>query len=303
MALTYKHINKFSEIVDFAREAVCASEYELNFNIGVEFDVSLLEGAEFLDVEEDAYDFQKCPRPEHLYMNHGEYIKENGIAYIVSELNRKSNGNRALFSLISQDHIIDSGDKAIPSFMVFQSSLEKNALYATVYFRALEISHFFRINIEEIRIILKSIVNKITPSPECIRLNVIAFRAYIQPHINPLKRADMDMVKATAWYYILTKEPKKLISLLDSKKKFSTVIEYKCFEDILEIVSNTTYKIELDSCLTTPKFIKIIEQIIEKSKEIEERRNMESHSKDLEKLQKDLVSLIDKCTNEIKTIA
>ena len=83
-----------------------------------------------------------------LHINHGSYIGD-GLEHIIDELKNKPSSNRALFSLISQKDISKSGDNPIPSFMIFQTCIDDNILYCSVYFRALEVSTFLRINTEE----------------------------------------------------------------------------------------------------------------------------------------------------------
>ena len=72
-----------------------------------------------------------------------------------------------------------SRDHPIPSFLLFQVTVEDNILYATTYFRALEIAKFLKINVQEIKLNLLKIIQ------ECnlrhitkVRVTIHAFNAY-----------------------------------------------------------------------------------------------------------------------------
>ena len=80
--------------------------------------------------------------------------------------------------MLAQKDISKSGDDPIPSFLTFQCSIEKEVLYCTATFRALEVSHFLRINLEEIRQNLVDICTKL-PAIEKVHLHIFAFHAYV----------------------------------------------------------------------------------------------------------------------------
>jgi len=286
----YEKIEDFERIIELSKSNIMSGKYKINFNIKVNFDIKLIENS-LQDVNQLAIDFQNPKCPENLYINHGEYIhkKGNGVDNVIKELREKNNSNRAIISLINQEDIIGSGDKPIPSFMILQFSIEDgNQLYITVYFRALEVSNFLRINIEEIRIIIESIKSKII-NIDKVFLNIFAFRAYIKEDINPLQRAKLDLIK----------DPKELIELLEEKKTFSTVIEYKIYEDIVNWINKDSSNY-IHQSIKKPLIKKLLNNIIIISKEIEDLRTKSSHSHDIDKKQNDYKNKIDKLIKELR---
>ncbi|MEC0313654.1 hypothetical protein P8797_11505 [Bacillus subtilis] len=156
----YHEVEHFDQIIELAKaQANESHNYKLNFNLPIKISATHLSEPHFPDVEDIARDYHQEEKPSRLYLSHGQYYKgPDGIKYIINELNNKSDGNRAVLSLINQADIVGSGDNPIPSFMVMQFSRENQKdLYVTTYFRALEVSKFLRINLEEFRLIFQLI--------------------------------------------------------------------------------------------------------------------------------------------------
>ena len=298
----YQHITKFQRIISLSEESI-HSEYELNFNLQVSFNIDLILNP-ILDVKKDALAFQQPKCPNNLQMNHGEYINKNGngIQNVIKELKAKHTSNRAIISLINQNDIVGSGDNPIPSFMILQFSIENsNELYVTTYFRALEVSKFLRINIEEIRMIIQQIQEEIIDITK-VNLNIIAFRAYIKKDINPLKRAKLDLLSQIKILGLLRKhkDKKELLSLLEEKKASSTIIEYNSFEMILECLNDEDSETDINSDINQPLIKSKFEELIKISKELKDLRTKSSHSPQINEKQEIYITLIDEIIREIR---
>jgi len=297
----YEKIEDFERIIELSKSNIMSGKYKINFNIKVNFDIKLIENS-LKDVNQLAIDFQNPKCPDNLYMNHGEYIhkKENGIDNVIKELKEKKTSNRAIISLINQEDIVGSGDNPIPSFMILQFSIENsNHLYVTAYFRALEVSKFLRINIEEIRIIIENVKTEIVDIDK-VFLNIIAFRAYIKEDINPLQRAQLDLLTSQKIFAILKKKPKELVKLLEEKKTSSTIIEYKSYQDIIEWMEDTDSADDIHKDIMKPIINKLFKDIVDISIEIEDIRTKSSHSHDIDSKQNNYKNKIDELIRELQ---
>lgn len=149
-----------------------------NWHWSVDIPASDLEKVKMTDVTVEAAQWRHATPTADMYFTHAEYYGD-GIQHIIDELKDKPTSNRALYSLMSQKDISKSGDNPIPSFLTFQCSIEKEVLYCTATFRALEVSKFLRINLEEIRQNLVEICTKL-PVIEKVHLHIFAFHAYVR---------------------------------------------------------------------------------------------------------------------------
>jgi len=160
--------------------------------------------SQFITLNYDiAEKWQMEQKPPELIINHGEYINkknladsESGISFIIEELKRKNEGNRACFSLINMYDIIDSGDEAIPSFLVLQFSFshyDPKTLLVTAYFRALEVENFLPINLAEICININKICQHF-PKIETFKLHLVAFRAQRIKNFSCLTKCTIDVI-------------------------------------------------------------------------------------------------------------
>jgi hypothetical protein len=238
-----------------------------------------LKSHSLLDVSDDAEKWiaEKCP--DDLHINHGEYVKD-GMEHIITELLHKPSSNRALYSLISQEHISKSGDKPIPSFLIFQTKLVGSELYASVYFRALETYHFLRINLEEIRLRLVQILERLSQI-KTVNLCVFSFYAYRNPSIKPLIRPRIDILSFGAISRILKSDSLQLFQLLEEKSKNSTVIELDIFHTIKDIfIEDTPERLILEK----DHILLMLDDCIDKGSILKTRRETTSHCNDLEEI-------------------
>jgi len=305
MVSTAEEIKDLKEIIEKAKAYIGQEEFVLNFYLPVQFSPQLLEESAFHTQEKLARKFQAYPKPDDMYINHGEYIKDNGIDHMIKCLKEKRNSNRALISLIDQDDIIDSGDNPIPSFLILQTNIDNNKLFLTVYFRALEISTFLKINLEEIRIIASKILQELDSLYQInqIELHIFAFRAYIKEDINTLIRPKIEMLDEATLLKKLEKKPHEIASLLDEKiQTVSTIIDDNSFQKILNIIEDETKSEDLNDILKSPHFKTLVKKIIEKSNRLKGLREKDSHHKDFSQVYEEYRTLIEELINEIKKV-
>jgi len=298
----YIKINTLEEIAEIAEIAVNeVGEIKLNFVGKFNFVANLINES-LEDVHDIACSFQESTCPSNLHMNHGMYIhkKSDGIANIINELRSKRDSNRALISLINQDDIVGSGDKPIPSFLILQFNIVENILFVTAYFRALEVSKFLRINLEEIRIVSEKIKNVITDIKE-INLTIFAFRAYIQSNINTLERAKIDQLNAPQMFVLLKNDCTRLIDLLTQKLQFSTIIEYECFKRILEWIEDGESSKSINPIYLKPLVRSLLNTIIEISKKLKQLRERSSHSEEIKVVQQEYIEKLNNLIRELRS--
>lgn len=295
-------IEDFEDIIQQASQIISEpeKEYKLNFSLKIEFDVNLTKEPQLLDVVDLAKDFQEVNRPDQLYINHGEYIKSDGIKHVINELKNKHTGNRAIISLISQDDILKSGDNPIPSFMVMQFSLEDQDLFVTTYFRALEVTKFLRINLEEMRLIINKI-NQSIHTIKLVKLNIIAFRAYIKKDINPLKRPEIELLPERKILKLMENQPKEVANLLEDKNSPSTVIENNSLKIINDIVNDSDCNQNIHKCFKEACFKNFLSQCLKSSNELIKLRESTSHSDQIDILSQQYLDLLKNLIKEIQT--
>lgn len=209
-----------------------------NWHCDFECKASDLSHLTMLDVQEEASQWREEKPAKDMYFTHGEYYQD-GIQHIIAELKAKPTSNRALYSLLSQKDISGSADQPIPSFLTFQCSIENGSiLYCTATFRALEVSKFFKINLEEIRQNLVEICYKLT-AIEKVRLHVFAFHAYVRPTSSALRRPAIEMTP-DAKLLLLMQDGKvsEINQLLDGVQESTTApspVKLQTLLDILEM--------------------------------------------------------------------
>jgi len=271
MPIEYLEINNFETIAVDASSSIKEKESSYNHVLAYEFDVNLIYSA-ISDVTNEAQLWAAKECPIELHFNHGSYIGD-GLDHIIEELRNKPSSNRALFSLISQRDISNSGDEPIPSFMIFQTCIDSNILYCTAYFRALEVSTFLRINIEELRLKLIEIYQKI-PNFTKVRLVIIAFRGYNNPFISPLKKAKIDLMTDIDICTGLQENPAQFCDLIREKAKESTVIYLGSLYALKESLDKT----KQGDLLPNIKLIKsLVDESIENGGKLKIIRTKQSH--------------------------
>lgn len=209
------------------------------FNWHCELDIPVmdLEKVSIIDVHDEAAQWRQRDPAHDMYFSHGQYYKD-GIQHIIEELKLKPTSNRALYSLLSQDDISESGDDPIPSFLTFQCSIEGNILYCTASFRALEVSRFLKVNLEEIRQNLVEIC-KALPAVETVRVHIFAFHAYVRSvATTALRRPEIDVTTEAQLLRLMQKgEVRTLDTLLGGFERSTTAVSSKSLESLLGILT------------------------------------------------------------------
>ncbi|MCY1289187.1 hypothetical protein D9M68_570740 [compost metagenome] len=283
MKIEYIKIESLEEIIDQASKEIPHDNYTINHILSFAIPVKTITEKPLLDVANEASLWASKECPNELHINHGQYIG-NGLDHIISELTHKRTSNRALFSLIDQSTISESGDNPIPSFMIMQCALHQEVLYCTSYFRALEVTTFLRINIEEIRQKIQKIYESI-PHFKTVNLTIFAFRAYSNENINTLKIPELDRTPEAMIMKLLGREPRKIAELLKEKCKDSTIVVTTSTERIiscLNVLEDSEVKFNRLQALHLAK------EALDTAHNLKQRRASNSHHEDLGELNKAL---------------
>ena len=260
--ILYKKVNSLLEIYNDINKLVEQPVYNFIYN----FEINYANMCEHIDddafAEAKLWQSEKCP--ESLYFSHKQYFKERGIQHVKDELIRKPKSKRAIISLLSQDKINESGDTPIPSFMVAQYAINENILYSTFYYRALEVSSFLKINLEEFSIMAREVTTNIN----VIRGTIISFYAYREHGFNNLKRNELDTCNHPKLVKIL-KNQSELCFHLRRMKQPSSVINSKGIKNILTWITDEPSKSMFDAKLTNPLIIEKFNDLVKYIDELE----------------------------------
>lgn len=251
-----------------------------------------------MDATNDAELWAAKERPRELHINHGEFIMD-GMDHLKNELSRKKTSNRALLSLISQQHISKSEDEPIPSFMIMQCNILNETLYCTSYFRALETRRFLRINLEELRLKICEI-HQAVPDFKEVRLVIVAFRAYANENINPLKIARIDLLEQVDIFHMLASERHNIANLLFEKANSSTVVITTSLDHIivsLDRLTNGNHCNKVDFMIEHVNSLAISAR--NAAKELMVARRMHSHHEEIDRLDLEYKRAIEKLAQEL----
>lgn len=269
MIIQYQEISNLEKIIEDATNEISADGHSFNLCMAYEFEVGLVTGDGLRDCTEEAELWRSDEVPDQLHINHGSYVI-GGMSHLVDELKRKPTSNRALLSLLSQKNVNESGDEPIPSFMVFQVSIFQDILHCTVYFRALEVSSFLRINVEEIRLRLRDLYSELMNFNK-VRLVIHAYRAYNNPNASTLKKSELDLMRGPQIMKLVMSDPACFGPLLREKSRDDTVMSSNSLQDLHEAV-------ELADNLPTKQYlVSLIRESKELTDELKTLRKMHSH--------------------------
>lgn len=226
-------------LYDFHQQMVsCVKAAGESFNWHCHIDIPAvdLDRVKMSGVFEEASQWRQKEPAADMYFSHGQYY-EDGIQHIINELSVKPTSNRALYSLLTQSDISRSGDGPIPSFLTFQCSIEKNVLYCTASFRALEVGSFLKVNLEEIRQNLVEIC-KALPAVVTVHLHIFAFHAYIRTSsASALRKPKIDVTSEARLLRLMQKgDGRALDELLGDFERSTTVVSSKSLEALLGIL-------------------------------------------------------------------
>lgn len=284
-----------ASLEDIARNAEqeVSENFSLNYVSSHIISMADLKNKPLADVTEEATRWAAREKPVELQINHGEHIKD-GLDHIIHELKHKNTSNRALFSLIAQEHISGTGDRPIPSFMIMQCNIHENTLYCTSYFRALEVSKFFRINLEELRLKICEI-HKAIRTFERVNITVFAFRAYINRTINTLTVPEIDRVHPIDLYTTLLENKSKVADMLREKSLPSTVIETASIRNLIICINKDPFKSVNKRAMTLDA-----EKAIHIADELSKLRERDSHHPDIENLNNEFKSKLNSIAEELE---
>lgn len=293
----YQPFDRIEDLANHAEASIEQGRRYLNFFVSGEFSADSIRNKPIKDKTEIAEKWRASDEvPSNLIINHGKYIGE-GLDHIIYELVNKPSSNRALYSLIDQDDILDSGDAPIPSFMIFQCAIDSDILYCTAYFRALEIANFFRINLEEMRLNMCEILNKKSVSK--VRLSVFAFSAYNKPDQVPLEKAQIDFMTAIDIMDLYDSEPGRIPELLEMKAKVTTVIYLEGLEAIKGWLAPTR-EAKWPTLLNVPAINTRVDDAISIGKELQLLRRSNSHDPRVDQVSEDFVKAIKLIAEEFR---
>ncbi|OBZ07550.1 hypothetical protein A8L34_25795 [Bacillus sp. FJAT-27264] len=298
--IEYSPIENFQQIIDMSKSLIHGEKYRYNFMIGVSFDIRLVQRVQIQSHLSWAEKFQQINKPDDLYVNHGEYIGDEGIRFVIEELKRKPKSNRAMISLISQQHIVRSGDDPIPSFNIVQFGIEDKQLYITVYFRALEVSTFLKINLEEIRLITHQIQMAIR-GLEQVNLLIHSFRGYILEDINTLVRPKIEQLKETHLLRILETDIPKLLSMLREKHAtYSTVVDNQSLYSIKANLTDEIVNQNINPRLKDRYVLDQLDECISLDERLKELRKGTSHDAELDETHRQFKDSLEKLIGAIE---
>jgi len=244
--------------------------------------------SEFIKMNDDvAQKWQTPIRPVDLFINHGEHINRfgDGKEFLVDELRRKKDSNRACLSLLNMGDIIGSGDKPIPSFLILQFGFAEDStdkILVAAYFRALEVSQFLPINLSEISQYIRFFKSKF-PTIERFELTIMAFRAHLIRQFHCLRKAAIDAADPVDIAIAVERGHVKTIrQWIDSKM---TVSESVICTDGLEVLYKALMRCEEKYEEAVRNDIK---EVLDAMKQLREIREVSSHSELIDKLNKDI---------------
>lgn len=262
--------------------------YNLRINMATKYEVFEKEVLDsFSDFIETAKDWQEKAVPESLYYNHGKYMQSEGIwgiDYIVDELKDKATSSRAIVPLINFDDVVDSGDHFLPSLGIAQfgfSDDTKSKIFVTIYLRALEVNHFLKINLCEVYLMIKSIIDEIR-SIEEVDITLLAFRAQYKEKFGCFRKARIDTLsEAKLTVLLLDNKCQEIISLLKEKLELNeTVVQDKGLNRLRNAIEELTSVEKHPSLL-----LERMENVLEYLNLLMGERKKTSNYKEIEKIE------------------
>lgn len=282
-----------------------------NFHVNIQSSVKDF----FSDIEENfsdqipvAQQWLKDEVPKTMYYNHTLHMNKgeiDGLDYIIEELNRKATSSRAIIPLVNINEVINSEDNFLPSLDIFQFGFntdEKNELFFTLYLRALEVNNFFKINICEVYLITKSLIEKFR-SIKDINLTIFAFRAQYKEKFGCFQKAEIDSLdESDIMIMVMEQNISSLEQLLINKfSLFETVIIIDGVEKLLRCINK--YNDRYDKNFYRSDLIEKIKLILDLFYKLKKLRRSTSIYQDIEiveqKLKDEFPKLLE-ITKEMK---
>ncbi|MDO7244970.1 hypothetical protein Q5M44_10560 [Acinetobacter pittii] len=303
MTNDYKEIASFEDIDQSINTELTVDRKYLNFTRYFELPKSsVIENGSSTELL--AKSWMSFEKPEDLLFNHGEYITEEGFEHIINELKYKPDSNRALYSLLNYQKICNQGDHPIPSFLLFQVTVEESILYATVYFRAIEVANFLKVNLQEIKLnLLKIIQNSHLNYISKIRLTIHAFNAYKKFDQKLPIIFEIDRLKPAKLSRLLYKSDNhpELIRLIMEKRGAETYISTNWVRIILDELTENSDFIEISKLKDNVENLKHkFEGLLEAYLRLTELRKRVSHSTEIDHNNQEVNDFIDDIVGAIE---
>ncbi len=287
--LVYKDIERLETIAEEVSADFKIEKRKISYIMAYALEKKSLLDNEMEDVTDMAELWSSEEPPNNLYFSHGQY-RVGGLEHIATELKRKPTSNRALYSLLNQELISGSGDHPIPSFVTFQTILEGNTLFCTVYFRVIEVSTFLRINLEEIRLNILALIDD-GVNFDKVNLAIFSANAHCSDYQDPLTKPKLDILDCYTIFKCLSDDPRSMAGLLNEKAKKQSVADSRPLSEILKFVKDLPNETNNKNLM-----IVLLESSIQKSDKISQVRKMKSHDSTLKGLSEEL-------KNELKKLA
>jgi hypothetical protein len=292
----YPPCDTLEEIAERARHLVDDGQWVANLRFRASFRTDILRKPGLKDVAATAELWQSVERPDKLFFSHGEYLGKEGLEHIVEELGSKPDSNRALASLISQTHILKSGDTPLPSFLAIQCMIDGPTLYVTMMYRALELSTFLRINLEEMRLMALP-VYEANRRLTHVALCVFATRAYRKEGMNPLEKCEIDQLQQID---LMTTHRARLPTLLRDKERQSTYPVAEGLENLLAVVRSEALPAQMRVPGASRALIRSLEDAISSVRELRKLRETSSHHQHIAELEAKLAGTLESIARTIE---
>jgi hypothetical protein len=182
--------------------------------------------------------------------------------------------------------------------MILQCALQGRTLFATLYYRSLEVSTFLSINLEEIRLMLKRVSDAGGLQFDEVALTIFAFRAYVQEQMNTLERCELDRLNQLELVELLMNGPHRLPHLLREKAKHSTVVEVAPLEALRDIFSSQSLSRKICARPVPPRISLLAAQSAAMSEKLRGLRIAASHREDIADLTKQLSEKLESLASE-----
>jgi len=236
MIVNWKNVPTFDVVVQDAI-AECNASPQFNLVLAYELPIDVLKSQFVAAHRAQAEKWLSDPPPRDLFFSHAQFYRgKHGTDYVLGELERRKMGRRAILAMIDMDTILDSANRSVPAFSLLQFAIDGNVVYATAYFRALEVGVFLPSNLTEIAIHCEAIHRRFA-SITTIRLFVLAFRGYCEPDFHCLEKLPIDaQPPGIIGVAVADHQYEKLRTWLSDKRRVESVVQMQGIEEMLTAV-------------------------------------------------------------------
>jgi len=259
-------------------------------------------GGEWISLHKrDAREWQSEQSDVFLF-THGSFMNRcrasSGVDFMLTELKRKKDSNRALVSLIDMEDLVGSDDAPIPSFLLMQCGFrngDTTALHLSTYFRALEVCNFLPINLAEACLVAEAVMEEFN-NIEKVHLTTHAFRAYYKKRFRCFRINDMDAAGNRAILRaVKDRDDEKLMLWLREKANDEpTFVSTSSLQQLLDCAR------ELGGY--NEKVCDALERTIETQKQLATARKIASQGRQIEELNQSIRTSLELAINELREL-